>query len=118
MQISGTCVVRKDGRTILSSSATMTLGGFERTDEYADHGLIGYSQKPISGKITATVKHHAGYSLQDLMDTTNSTISFESDTGARFTMAQAFATAPPELASGNGEVQIEFKGKPMLEETA
>jgi hypothetical protein len=117
-QVTGTCIVRKNGRTLFfATGATMDLGGFERTAELADHSVIGYSQKPMEATVSGTAKHTASTSLQDIMDTVNATISFETDTGSRYTLRGAWCTKPPVLTSGNGEVAVEFKGQPALEET-
>lgn len=111
MQVTGTIVIRKNGRSLLAKSdATMSLGGKERTDQYADHGLVGYAEKPIAASISGKGVHHAGVSLQDIMDTVDATMSFETDTGVTYTIRNAFATKPPELTGGEGEFTFEFKG--------
>ncbi len=115
-QVTGTVVVRKNGRSLRSkANATLVLGGVERTEQYADHGLAGYSQKPLASVITATLIHTAQTDLQDIMDTVDATIIFETDTGKRYTMRNGFCTKPPELTGGEGEVSVEFKGQAAIE---
>ena len=117
-KVTGTCVVRKNGRTIFAApGATLDLGGKERTTEIADHGVFGYSEKPVPAMITATVKHVASTSLQDIMDTTDATMTFETDTGSRYSIGNAWCTKPPVLTAGAGEVAVEFAGQAAIEQT-
>lgn len=116
MKVTGTCVIRMNGKSLRSESgATMSLGGFERADRYADHGLLGYSEKPIAAMVSGNLAHTSATDLQEIMDAVDVTIIFETDTGVRYTMRNAFCTKPPELTSGEGQVSFEFKGKAMIQ---
>ena len=115
-QVTGTVVVRLNGNTLRSESgAKLDLGGFERTDRYADHSLLGYSQKPIASMCSCTLAHTAQTDLQAIMDTVDATLIFETDTGKRYTIRNAFCTKPPTLTGGEGQVEVEFKGQPAVE---
>ncbi len=97
------------------AKASMSLGGFERKDRYADHTLLGYSQTPIAAEIKCNLLHTVQTDLQSIMDATDVTIMFETDTGRRYTMRNAFCTKPPELTGGEGECSVEFKGHAAIE---
>jgi len=116
VQVTGTCVIRMNGRSLRSETgATMHLGGKERTARYADHDLLGYSQKPIAAVVSGNLAHTAQTDLQAIADATDVTIIFETDTGVRYTMRNAFSTKPPELTGGEGQVSFEFNGKAMIQ---
>jgi hypothetical protein len=118
MRVTGTVLIRMNGRSLRSKpGATLSMGGFERTDQYADHELLGYSQKPIASSITATLAHTIQTDLQAIMDAVSVTLVFETDTGKKYTIRNAFCTKPPELSGDEGGVAIEFKGPPAIEST-
>lgn len=116
-QVTGTVVVRMNGLSLRSDAkATLSLGGYERKDRYADHGLAGFSQTPIASSIKANLLHTAQSDLQSIMDAKDVTLIFETDTGKRYTISNAFCTKPPELTGSEGEVSVEFMGNPAIEE--
>ena len=115
-QVTGTVVVRMNGKSLRSDAkATMSLGGYERKDRYADHGLAGYSQTPIAASIKANLLHTADSDLQEIMDATDVTLDFETDTGRVFTIPNAFCTEPPQLTGSEGEVAVAFMGNNAIE---
>lgn len=115
-QVSGTVIIRVNGKSIRSKEkATLELGGKERTAQYADGVLIGYSEKPIASKITATIAHTASADLDGLNNATNETAVFETDTGVKFSIRGLFSTKPPELSGGDGDCAVEFMGQPAVQ---
>lgn len=116
-QVSGTIVVKMNGRSLRSDAkSTMSLGGKERDAKYADHDLLGFCEKPIAASLKGTLYHTAESDLQGLADARNVTITFETDTGRVYTIRNAFSTKPPELTGGDGEISIEFMGHAAIEE--
>lgn len=105
-----------DGLSLRSDAkATLSLGGKERKDRYADHGLAGFSETPIAASIKATLLHTADSDLQAIADAKSVTLMFETDTGKRYTIRNAFSTKPPELAGDGGEISVEFMGQAAVE---
>lgn len=115
MQVTGTVVVRLNGASIRSESgAQLSMGGFERAPRFADHGLLGFSKKPVESTITCTLAHTAQTDLQAINETENATLIFETDTGVTYTVRNAWCSKPPELTGGEGQVAVEFKGSPAI----
>jgi hypothetical protein len=114
-QVTGTVVVRLDNKSIRSKSgAKLSLGGLERSPEYADGVLIGYSARPIAATVTCTLVLTTTSDLDAINRSANSTILFECDNGITYMIANAFSVKPPEITGGNGEVSVEFSGQPSV----
>lgn len=114
--VTGTVIVRVDGSSIRSKTgAKLEMGGAERIAVYADGELMGFASKPVGSKVTCTLAHTANLSLSDLRDITDSSMTFECDTGVKFSLRGMFMTKPPELTGGEGDVAVEFMGQPAVE---
>ncbi len=112
-QVSGSVIIRVNGQSIRSKDgAKLTLGGKERTPQYADGQLIGYSEKPIAAMVTATLAHTSATDLIAIRDMVDVSGIFETDTGVRYSIRGMFCTKPPELTGGEGDVAVEFAGSP------
>lgn len=112
-QFTGTVIIRANGTSIRSKDgARLAIGGKERTPVYADGDIIGYSEKPIAATVTCTIAHSATTDLFAIRDQVDITLVFETDTGATFTIRGAFCTKPPEITGGEGDVAVEYTGKP------
>ena len=115
-QVLGTAIIRIDGKSIRSKpGAGIELGGFERTEVLADGVMIGYSQKPLPAKITATLAHVSSAQYGKMRDMTDVSLVFECDNGARYTVQSAFLVRPPKITGDSGEVEVEFMGQPATE---
>lgn len=97
------------------AKATLNFGGKERKDRYADYGLIGYSETPKGAEIKANLVHTVQSDLQSINDATDVTLIFETDTGKRYTIRNAFSATPPELSGDGGEISVHFIGQPAIE---
>lgn len=117
-QLTGIAIVRRDSQSLRAKDgkATLSLGGFERQSVYADNGLAGFIEKPIAAKVTITIVHDASVDLIAISRDRNVTIEFECDSGPRYIVAGAFLTKPPELNGGDGDVQLEYEGKAVVQQ--
>lgn len=114
--VTGTVVIRVDGRSIRSKlGAKLMVGGFERTPQYADGQLIGFTKKPIASQITCTLVHVSTTDVSLLNEIEDSTLTYECDSGAVYTCRGVFLTKPPEISDGDGEVTTEFMGQPAVQ---
>jgi hypothetical protein len=114
-QVTGTVVVRMDNLSLRSKAgAKLALGGFERSAEYADGAVIGYSERPIAATISCTLVLTSTSDLDAVNSATNVSLLFECDNGITYLVANAFSTKPPEITGGNGEVSVEFAGQPSV----
>lgn len=115
-QVTGIVVIRMDGLSLRSKEkAKLDLGGKERTAVFADNELIGYAEKPVAAKVTATLAHTAETDLIAIRDATNVSLEFATDTGVSYLVANAFCVKPPVLTGGDGDVEIEFEGRAAVQ---
>jgi hypothetical protein len=115
-QITGTIVVRMDGKSLRSKEkATLDVGGFERTSQYADHGYAGFSKKPQCAKVSATLVHTASTDVLEIADAEFVSIEFATDTGISYLIANAHCTKPPVLTGDGDGLQVEFEGEPAIQ---
>lgn len=113
-QVTGTVVVRLNGSSLRSEEgATLDIGGFERTERYADHSLLGFSKKPIAAVVSCSIAHTALTDLRAIEESEDVTLIFETDTGVTYTIRNAFCTKPPSMKE-EGKVDLEFKGQPAV----
>jgi membrane-associated protease RseP (regulator of RpoE activity) len=111
--VTGTVIVNIDGQSIRSmADASIMLGGFERKSRVADGRTIGFSETPIASKISCKLIHTSLSDLDKINNLRDGTITFVTDTGVVYTVANAFCTKPPELKGGDSEVTVEFEGQP------
>lgn len=116
-KVTGICIIRMNGKSLRSKEkATLSIGGVERTAQYADNGFAGFSTKPVCAKVTATLIHDASTNLQEIHDAENVSIEFASDTGISYMVPNAFSVKPPELTGGDGDVAVEFEGSPAVQQ--
>ncbi len=112
-KVTGVVILRIDGESIRSKEgASLEIGGFERTPIIADGQVIGYSEKPVPSLVVATLAHTSTTDLIAIRNMVDVTGVFETDTGTRYTIAGMFNTKPPKLTGGEGDVNVEFAGKP------
>ena len=115
-QVTGTVVVLLDGMSLRSKvGASLDIGGWERQAEEADGEIIGFRKKKVPAMCTATLAHTSESELRAIDETEDATLVFETDTGVRYTVRNAFSTRPPKLTGGEGEVSVEFQGQPAKE---
>ena len=115
-KVLGTAIVRLDGTSLRSKpGASIDIGGFERTEDVADGGVIGYTEKPVPSVITATLAHVSSTKYAALRDAVDVSLVFECDNGKRYTVQGGFLTKPPKITGDGGGVEVEFKGQPATE---
>jgi hypothetical protein len=109
----GRVTVSKDGTKYQSKAgASMQMGGETRTENgMTDQGTFFYKEMLVPGMVKCTLIHMADTDLEDVRDTTDATVQYETDTGLVYTLPNAVCSEIGELASG--EVEITFVGLPM-----
>lgn len=109
-------MVRLDGNSLRSKEkASLDLGGFERSSQYADHGYAGFSKKPVCAKVSATLIHTSQTDLIALANAEFVSIEFATDTGVSYLIANAHITKPPVLSGDGDGVSVEFEGEPAVQ---
>lgn len=109
----GRVTVSKDGTKYQSKAgASMQIGGAQRTNNgMTDQGTFFYQETLVPGVVKCTLIHMADTDLDDVRDTTDAVVQYETDTGQVWTLPNAVCAEIGELA--NGEVEITFTGSPM-----
>lgn len=115
-KLTGTVIIRMDGVSLRSKDkATLMIGGQERTTQYADHGVAGFTEKPVAAKITCTTIHDSTVDLIKIGNATNVSLEFETDSGVAYLVSNAHCCKPPELSGGDGDVSLEFEGNAAVQ---
>jgi len=114
MQQTGKVTVKVNGSSLRSKtgSGSMIPGGLTREDNsMTDQGVFMYKEKYEPGEIKCVVMHCADTDVRGMQDSKEVTVSFEADTGAVYTMANAVCTKVGETK--DGEVEVTFRGDPI-----
>jgi hypothetical protein len=105
--------VKIDGDTIRSKAASSAIvfGGatVEESDVTStDQGLTVWKEKFMPAKISTTLVHLADSDLIKLLASREVTVTYETNTGVTYTIANAVALQPGELK--DGECDVSFMG--------
>lgn len=107
-QVTGRATISVDGlRLQTKAGATFQPGGVKRTPVISDQGVAGYTEETLSPQLECTVIHKAGVSISYLNGIKDASIVFETDTGSRFQLQQAWSTGEARL-TGGGDVAMTF----------
>lgn len=113
-QVTGKVYITINGMRLRSKEgAKLNTGGIEREPAMSDSGVDGYSEKTAAPQVDCTINHTADVSLQEIQNFKDGTLTFETDTGAIFTLKDAWCAKPPELTKG--EVSLVFQATECLE---
>jgi hypothetical protein len=117
VQVTGIVYIQVDGKQLRSKEgASMDPGGYERTPIMAADKLVGPAEKPVPAMVEATIAHTADTDLIEMSNWTGATLTFETDTGVSYLIANAFTTKPCKVTGGEGDVELEMCGEPALEQ--
>lgn len=115
-QVTGTVFVLIDGALLQSKpGASIEMGGFNRTAVMANGVVIGFSEEPVEATISATLAHTFGLKINSIRDFKDGTLVFTTDTGTIYVVSGAFASTTGTLTGGEGDYEVEFKGKATLQ---
>lgn len=81
--------------------ATLDLGGNTRNPVIGSNKVLGYAETPKEARLECQVSMGKGTSMQ-AFDTTDTTITFEADTGQVYSLANAWLVEPPKLTASEG----------------
>ena len=109
-QVTGRVYIKVDGALLRSKDgAKLMFGGVER-EAVVGNMVHGYTEKVSAPTVECTISHMGDTSLKSLAALTNSTLTFETDTGKSYVVRNAWLNTPPELTGGSGEVSLKFTG--------
>lgn len=113
----GSAQVVVDGDVLQTlPGATLDVGGAVRTARTGTRSVHGYSQTEKEAMVECEITLPQGYSIKQLHDITDATISFQGDSGQSYVIRGAWCTEPPTVKDGDdASVTVKFSG-PAAEE--
>lgn len=108
----------KAGGALLETlpGAKLDLGGNERAPVVGNHSVHGYSETVKPAVLTCEISLTQGYSLEQLRNLVDATVTYEADTGQTYVMRGAFVSKTLSVSAGDGgKVALEFSGDPAQE---
>ena len=113
-QVTGRVFISLGGQRIRSKEgASLEIGGVECDTANSDAGVDGYTEKVVAPKVDCKINHTAQTKLKELQ-AFRGRMTFETDTGRVYTLAEAWCAKPPKLEKG--EVSLEFGAVECLED--
>jgi hypothetical protein len=89
--------------------------GVERTAQVGTD-VFGYTEKAVPPTITCKFSHGSGLSLETLSEVTDSTITFECDSGPVYILRNGWYASGMNLTGGEGWLDVVFQGKACEEQ--
>lgn len=110
-QITGRAFISINGARLKSRpGATLNLGGFNRETQNGDDSVHGYKEAVMQPSVSCTISHDKDVSLKELADAKDVSVTLETDTGRTYIMSPSWLTAPPELNTQEGSIQLNYEG--------
>jgi hypothetical protein len=113
----GRATLKMDGAAVeTEKGASLALGGETRTTRKSSNRVVGYSAEPVEARVECKVLLQDGVTLETFRQATAVTLSFETDTGQQYVVANAWLVEPPKVTDGEGGgVDLIFEGPPAEE---
>ena len=110
-QATGRVTIKVDGDVWRSrAGASLQTGGIIRTALTTDQGKVYYTEDTQPSEVTASLVHTQADDVVGLRSKRDVTVSFETDTGAGWSIANAFVTEVGEISGG--EYTVTLMGPP------
>ena len=102
MQFTGKCIIRVNGSEIRSTDdATLNPGG-------ANGKVYGYKEETVAPELECSVAHTSDTDLTALSAITDATVIFETDSGDKYVLREAFVMEPASLKTTDGTAGLKF----------
>lgn len=99
--------------------AKLDLGGKVRASVVGASAVHGYSETIKPAMLECEISLTEGYSLEQLRNITDATVTYEADTGQSYVVREAFTTETLNVSAGEGgKVALKMEGQPAEEMTA
>lgn len=99
-----------DGETLeCEPGGSIDIGGVERETVVSDSGRVHFTERTKPSRVKVTLIHLASVDLKRINDF-KGTLTYRTDTGARWVISDATNLMVGELA--NGAAEAEFAGSP------
>lgn len=118
-RIAGICFFKVDGQQYpLRGSFKVQPFNTKKEGIAGQDGIHGYKETPIIPFIEGEVSDLGSFSLSQLQQVTNSTITAELANGKVYTLRNAWFVDAPDLDAVDGKITIKFEGRSCIEQTA
>ena len=109
MKFTGKAIIRINGSEIRSTDdATLTVGGENRKAIKGGGRVYGYNEETQEPTLECNVAHCSDTDLIELSAIVDATVIFETDSGAKFVLQEAFVTEPASLNVTVGTGSLKF----------
>ena len=109
MQFTGKCIIRVNGSEIRSTDdATLNPGGANREAVTGGGKVYGYKEETVAPELECSVAHTSDTDLTALSAITDATVIFETDSGDKYVLREAFVMAPASLKTTDGTAGLKF----------
>ena len=107
-QVTGICYVRINGKLLRSKEGAKldNIGGKTR-EAVVGHSVYGFTETVVAPSVEATLADTKDLKLKDIANTTDATITFETDTGKQYVLSHAWCENALSLSQG-GDVEVKF----------
>ena len=107
-QVTGICYIRVNGKLLRSKEgAKLTNIGGKTREAVTGHSVYGYTETVVAPSVEATLADTKDLKLKEIADTTDATITFETDTGKQYVLSHAWCENAVDLTAG-GDVEVKF----------
>lgn len=111
MQLTGKAVIRVDGKEWrCEDGASLDVGGVKREAKAGGGKVHGYTEETAAPELECKVFHAKDTDLTAFNTITDATVLFETDTGDRYVLRNAFVLEPGKLEAKDGTVSVKFSG--------
>ncbi len=108
--------LRIDGELIetVSGSVKFSAGGYERTAIVGDHGVAGYTEKPVAMTCEGSVIVGSGFDLTGFVKGGIVELIAQYDTGQIVSSPNCWFTKPLDFSNdGSGSASFALEGSPL-----
>ncbi|WP_248769134.1 phage tail tube protein [Pseudomonas sp. MWU12-2345] len=115
-RLAGTCYLTVDGVDyLLVGDFSYKVSGVSRETLTGQDRIHGYSEKPVQGAITATIRDSNGLSVADINAMTNVTVVAELANGKTIIGANMWTTEQPESKTTDATIEVKWEGPSVTE---
>ena len=109
--------IKVDGTLLRTMpGAKINVGGRKRDPVIGADSVHGYSETVVPATLECEISLTQGFSLDQLRNITDATVTYEADTGQTWVIREAFVTETLEVNGGEGgKVPLKFAGQPAEE---
>lgn len=115
-RLAGQVFLAADGQNfMLSGDAAYSVSSVTRETLTGQDRVHGYSEKPVAGYITATLRDSGGLSVADLNAMSNVTVTLQLANGKTIVGRNMWTVEAQEVKTTDGTIDVRWEG-PSVEE--